>query len=370
MRKIIFACPWEKDKNNSWSGTHMGIYWNMCKQYKVINIDTGYYNSSSVLLKICHYYDRILSKFRKYEDMGMLRQRVANKVYKKLINNLDCPILQFEECPIENGNVNKYIYQDLNVGYVKKMFELDKKLFEISGYRKISSKYLYKREKQQREYYNTCNKIFTMGKWLEKELVEQYGLPKEKVIHVGGGCNIDTTLIDNTNRIGNKILFVGKDFERKNGLLVVEAFKIAKLTNSNLELYIAGPEEIEFNDPSIHFLGLLSFSELVKYFNICDIFCMPSKFEAYGLVFVEALIFGLPCIGRNAYEMPYFIEDGETGFLLQKEDPKELSELMLKLIDSERIKKNVLSKRDWYIKKYSWENVVERITSEINKQWL
>ena len=49
---------------------------------------------------------------------------------------------------------------------------------------------------------------------------------------------------------------------------------------------------------------------------MCDVFCMPSYFEAYGLVFVEALTFGLPCIGRNCYEMPYFIEDGKTGLLL------------------------------------------------------
>ena len=51
---------------------------------------------------------------------------------------------------------------------------------------------------------------------------------------------------------------------------------------------------------------------------MCDVFCMPSYFEAYGLVFVEALTFGLPCIGRNCYEMPYFIEEGKTGLLRKR----------------------------------------------------
>ena len=41
---------------------------------------------------------------------------------------------------------------------------------------------------------------------------------------------------------------------------------------------------------------------------------MPSYFEAYGLVFIEALTYGLPCIGRNAFEMPNFIQDSEKVF--------------------------------------------------------
>ena len=76
---------------------------------------------------------------------------------------------------------------------------------------------------------------------------------------------------------------------------------------------------------------------------------MPSYFEAYGLVFIEALTFGLPCIGRNVYEMPYFIENGETGYLLDKDDVDELANLMDQLLCDERIKQNVKNKRDWYI---------------------
>ena len=84
-------------------------------------------------------------------------------------------------------------------------------------------------------------------------------------------------------------------------------------------------------------------------------------------MFIEALTYGLPCIGRNAYEMPYFIEDNETGYLLKHDDASELSLLIANLLRNDRIKNNVLEKKDWYIKEYSWETVVNRIYEVINK---
>ena len=108
----------------------------------------------------------------------------------------------------------------------------------------------------------------------------------------------------------------------------MEAFRLLRERRPEVELFIAGPEHLQLSDEGIHLLGNLPYRELPQYFNLCDVFCMPSKFEAYGLVFPEALTFGLPCIGRDAYEMPYFIEDGETGYLLRSETKEELADLM------------------------------------------
>ena len=135
----------------------------------------------------------------------------------------------------------------------------------------------------------------------------------------------------------------------------------------NLELYIAGPAKPFREIEGVHWLGLLKSDELSKYFNLCDIFCMPSMFEAYGLVFIEALTYGLPCIGFNKYEMPYFIENGKNGYLLSLPDEKELAALMLNLIDNEEIKKYVRSKKNWYIKEYSWDTVCEKIYAVIQR---
>lgn len=167
-------------------------------------------------------------------------------------------------------------------------------------------------------------------------------------------------------------MFVGKDFKRKGGYITYEAFKLLREQGEKVELYVIGPQSDPIENPveGYHFIGQIPFNEEAKYYNMCDVFCMPSYFEAYGLVFVEALTFGLPCIGRNCYEMPYFIQDGETGLLLNYDDPHELARLMLRLMHEESFSLNVLSKRQQYIHDYSWDNVARKIYTIIKSEVL
>lgn len=167
-----------------------------------------------------------------------------------------------------------------------------------------------------------------MGHWIADWLVEKQGLDREKVYAVGAGVNVDVNKVDYSRKTGRRILFVGRDFERKNGPLVLEAFRVLRTRMADAELYIAGPRGIGSTNDNVLYLGDLSRDDLSEVFNLCDVFCMPSKFEAYGMVFPEALCYGLPCIGRDAFEIPYFIEDGKTGLLLRDEDSFELASLM------------------------------------------
>lgn len=100
---------------------------------------------------------------------------------------------------------------------------------------------------------------------------------------------------------------------------------------------------------------------------MCDVFCTPSYFEAYGLVFIEALTFGLPCIGRNCYEMPYFIDESKTGLLLKKDDVNELANLMKTILSDNGFKNNIAEKHDYYINEYSWETVAKRMKEVMDK---
>lgn len=181
-----------------------------------------------------------------------------------------------------------------------------------------------------------------------------------------GGINLDGSRVEYSHKNGHRILFVGRDFKRKNGQLVIDAFRILKSKDKDAELYIAGPRNLELQIEGIHVLGDLPGEKLYHYFNLCDVFCMPSKFEAYGLVFIEALVYGLPCIGRDAYEMPYFIEENETGYLLREESPDALAGLMEQALSNEKMKENVRSRRERYLKEYSWETAAKRIAAVID----
>lgn len=358
MKELLFLARWGNDKKRAWSGINWSLYNALSKYYDIDDI-----NLSSAKKTII---DRIINKAN--PDI-FLRETKRNGMYAIQYINRRKPatIFQFAENIFDADNLSTYIYQDLSVSYVEYMMDNMPDIFAVSAFQNQSHAAIRNRAAYQNSYYQQCKGIFTMGKWLAEDMINRCHIEQEKVHPVGGGINLDKGLIDKSNKKGNKILFVGRDFKRKGGHIVVEAFKELKKRRKDVELYVAGPVKDPYNEiiDGYHFMGDCDYKKTAELFNLCDIFCMPSYFEAYGLVFVEALTFGLPVIARNAYEMPYLIQNGKTGFLLQKDDVKELSEMMDSLLCDMNIKKNVAERQNDYLIEYSWDKVAERIYSII-----
>jgi glycosyltransferase involved in cell wall biosynthesis len=70
----------------------------------------------------------------------------------------------------------------------------------------------------------------------------------------------------------------------------------------------------------VQFLGAVSDSELHTQYQKCDVFAMPSKCEGFGIVFLEAMRYGKPCIGGNHGGTPEVIDHGVNGFLVDHDD--------------------------------------------------
>lgn len=186
-KKIIFACPWSKEKSVSWSGTHIGLQKALEQYFELGIYDTGYANNQHMAgIRLLSTKEKIGRRIFQINDFGIDRILFFNKLAKKRYRNDVCVSFQFEECP-NSENIHSYIYQDLHVGYVKKMLETMPEIFALSGYQNRRKKDIYKREQIQREFYNNSAGVFTMGKWLADELVNSYGISQEKVFAVGGG---------------------------------------------------------------------------------------------------------------------------------------------------------------------------------------
>ena len=357
MEKLFFVCNWGNHPDKAWSGTNMGLYQQLAQYYEIHSLDI---NPKTP----------ILFPLRCMEKLGVGRfdliyMKYFNRVFQNQCSGEKaCKVFQFDECP-DVSWADSYVYQDLSVAYLLDMYEKQPELIPYCGFDNLSIGYLRKRAKAQNAFYQRVKGIFTMGQWLADYLVENCGIPKEKVHAVGGGMNVDASLTGEMNRSGNKILFIGRDFQRKGGDLVVKAFRILRKEKPEAELYLVGPLKNPLSErqteEGIFFLGEQSRKQLNELYRQCDIFCMPSRFEAYGLVFAEALAFGLPCIGRKAFAMKEFIQDGKNGYLVEDDDENKLAVKMKLALENEDMKQYVLQQRDWYLQEYSWEAVVKRI---------
>ncbi|MEM0360265.1 MAG: glycosyltransferase family 4 protein [Candidatus Diapherotrites archaeon] len=129
------------------------------------------------------------------------------------------------------------------------------------------------------------------------------------------------------------VLFVGNAGWVKGLHYLAEAFSVLK----DAKLLIVGLEKKEFDlnflSERVYFAGHVKHSELSKYYSVADVLCVPSIYEAFGLMFAEAQCFGLHCIGCNGTGAEETIVDGKNGFLVEKRNVLQLRQAIEKSKD-------------------------------------
>lgn len=363
---MLYIANWDKIPEKTWSGTTLSLFTALNSIVKVNRIDVATANKVQRIL-----YDMkevILNKSISTDmNFNTIYLNNVNRSLKRRIQAYDSQSFVLQVGDLVNYG-NSGIYQDLSIGFLLNVRDEDPEGFKYSGF-KDDGILLEKRNRIQKQRYMKSKYIFTMSYCLRDFLVNVEGYSDKKVIHVGGGINLPASSQNRNNKKNKKrILFVGRDFLRKGGDLVIDAFHILSETLlPDAELYIAGPAQLEkkYLIKNVFFLGDLDANKLESYYDLCDIFCMPSRFEAYGLVFAEALSRGLPCIGRNKFDMPFFIEDEVTGYLIDQDDPKGLANKMFMLLKNDQIHRNVINNKKFYQHEYSWETVASRIIRSV-----
>jgi len=85
------------------------------------------------------------------------------------------------------------------------------------------------------------------------------------------------------------------------------------------------------------FAGPLSRQELISAYKGATVLAFPSRYEAFGIVLIEAMAAGLPIVASNVSAIPYLIEQGETGLLFPMNDHERLAQNLLYLLRDEHL---------------------------------
>ena len=176
-----------------------------------------------------------------------------------------------------------------------------------------------------------------------KRVHMELGMPEEKICVVYPGL-VDRPAVKKDGDLRVNILFAGVWFERKGGMVILEAFRKLAPKYKNLKLTLLGPlpggvtisknENIEQKD-------FVLYDRLLDYYRRADIFVLvPLKAEGYGLVVEEAMSFGLPVVVSNIYALPEMVKDGETGLVAKPGDTNDLVEKLEILIKNPTLRKN------------------------------
>ena len=173
------------------------------------------------------------------------------------------------------------------------------------------------------------------------------------------------------------ILSVGRLVDKKGiKYLIIAMEDIIKIfPNAKLIIGGSGPEKEKLESISaslglkdnVIFVGFIENSDLPKYYASSDIFVLPSietkggDTEGLGVVLLEAMACGTPVIGSNIGGITDIIKDGETGFLAQPENPKDIADKTIELLSDERMRDRVSGNGLIAVqKKFSWDVVTKQ----------
>ncbi|WP_064305456.1 glycosyltransferase family 4 protein [Novacetimonas hansenii] len=119
------------------------------------------------------------------------------------------------------------------------------------------------------------------------------------------------------------------------------------------EEFLALELPVDIRDRVI-FHGRVEEYELKQFYRDCDVFIAPSRYESFGLVFLEAMMFGKPVIGCDAGGGPEVVTDGVSGFLIKPGDSEGLrSTLEYLLRNPDACKKMGTQARKDYVNRFT-----------------
>lgn len=296
----------------------------------------------------------------------------------------DSPIIReyLSDLPPETPVIYTYLNPEYQKKYNIRRFRwigisiLDAMKHGSYGYTGLSQEKAHEKFLKQQETIDQSEAIFTHSSYGADSIARDFKYPREKIFPIGAGASLqfngDTNItIDRYHRAN--ILFVGRDWERKGGPLVYEAFKLLKSRMPHATLTIVGPSQPPVYGEGIIFEGFLRKHKyferrrLMRLFRRASVFCTPSVCETWGLVYVEAAASGLPIIGTDEWAMPDIVVNGVTGVLCKDRAPESLSNAMFDILNdpaaAQLMASNAIKHVDQVL---DWPNVVDRIIAAIS----
>lgn len=165
-----------------------------------------------------------------------------------------------------------------------------------------------------------------------------------------------------------KVIVVGSHSYNKGFDLLLDSWSIVEADCPDWELHIYG--KIDKDETFVTYSHILELNN-VKFHNpVSDIqskyaessiFVLPSRSEGFGMVLIEAMSCGVPCVSFDCPSGPAdIITHGEDGFLVEKENGEQLAEMIMLLIQNENLRKEMGVKAKQNVKRYNAETIVNQ----------
>jgi len=225
----------------------------------------------------------------------------------------------------------------------------------------------------QRRVFDSCSGVFPRTQFAADSVYHDYSISKEKVTVAGAGYNHNKPPLAHQSYESKNILFVGVQFERKGGPLILDAFKIVRDKIPEATLTIVGAR-LDINEPGVEVVERIykdesdGLNRILEFYSKASLFCIMSTLEPFGIVVIEAQNSFVPCIVPKKFAFTETVSDGITGVHLSNETPEALAKVMVELLNNpEKLKRMGEAAHNYVQENWTWDIAAERIERRILK---
>lgn len=216
---------------------------------------------------------------------------------------------------------------------------------------------------------------------LAKKFLQEKGYTDVTAIGVGLDADkITDNAVPNTKlAILNKIkpenfnlLYIGKIEPRRNTLFLIDVLEALIKKNSNVRLVLVGKGKKEYIEKVFQYAKQKQLNDYIIYeesikqedisllYKKCDMFLLPTSYDIFGMVLLEAMYFGLPVLTTLNGGSSTIIKDGQNGFVCNIDDKQKWAQVIEELIQNEDLSHRIaLNAKNTITDEFLWSKLVE-----------
>jgi len=214
--------------------------------------------------------------------------------------------------------------------------------------------------------------IYISNSYAAKDiLIKRAKIPSKKIKVIHNGIEIPEK-VEKIKKDYIAIGTIGNLRKAKGYFNLIKAAKIVIEKFKNVKFYIIGEGDLKeeilkrIKKEKIEDFFILTgyVEDIYNYLKIFDIFVLPSLWEGCPVSLLESMGYKIASIATNVGDVPYIIEDGKNGFIVERNDYLKLSEKIIYLIENEKERNEMGERAREKIKKYfSYEEMIKKYAS-------
>ena len=228
---------------------------------------------------------------------------------------------------------------------------------------------------------NRSERVIACSHYMREQIADIFGVEEERVNVIPNGIDPDDLPAQEPAELARLrsefaapdqklVLLIGRLVYEKGFQLALEAMPRVLEAAPNTRFLVAGSgtheqelhrqaEELGLMDHGT-FLGWIGDDVLHSLYRIADLTVVPSIYEPFGLVALEAMASGCPCIVADTGGLREVVPHEEAGLRFRPHDPEALAEVAIRVLSDDELGRRLIAEAYEHVRRFDWADVAEQ----------